>query len=469
MSASNILAERYASEEMKEIWSPESKIILERRLWVAILKAQKDLGVNIEAESIQAYENAIDDVNLSSIRTREEELHHDLMARLREFSDLAGRQDIHIGLTSRDITENTEQIQWKRALECISIQSAACLKEFIGAAEKYAKTPLVARTHNMAAQITTLGRRFAMLGEELLLALEDLRSFLEDYPFRGLKGAVGTNADLLQLFSGNTRKLAELEKQVASDFGFNQTLNTSGQVYPRSLDYAALSRLVQLVAGPANFAIDMRLMSGFMLMSEGQTKLQIGSSAMPHKINPRLSERISGLAVLVRGYSSMASTLSQWQEGDVSCSVVRRVILSDASFAMDGLMGALLTIFNQMTVFPDKIEAEVKAELPHLSASKLVIAATKAGLGRERAHEIISQAATESKVEPGINLEYQPLIKNLAENSEFPLNKSAILKVVTKKPIWGLAEKQAMSFVSLAKKTLKNFPAAKEYKREPSI
>ncbi|MFL6090232.1 MAG: adenylosuccinate lyase [Aeromicrobium sp.] len=391
----NVLAARYASPEIARIWSPEHKIVLERRLWIAVLKAQRDLGVETPDGVIEAYEAVVDDIDLESIAEREKITRHDVKARIDEFTVLAGTEHIHKGMTSRDLTENVEQLQVRESLEVMRDRAVAVLARLGRLATDNSDLVMAGRSHNVAAQATTMGKRFASAADELLAALGRVENLLERYPLRGIKGPVGTSQDQLDLLGGDTSKLAELERRVAEHLGFSHTLTSVGQVYPRSLDYEALTSLVQLVAGPSSLATTIRLMAGNELVTEGFQPGQVGTSAMPHKMNTRSCERVNGLAVVLRGYASMVGELSgaQWNEGDVFCSVVRRVALPDAFYAADGLFETFLTVLDEFGVFPAVVQRELDRYLPFLATTKVLVAAVKAGVGREVAHEVIKEHA----------------------------------------------------------------------------
>ncbi|HZD14857.1 MAG TPA: adenylosuccinate lyase, partial [Pseudonocardiaceae bacterium] len=334
----DVLAARYASGELVRLWSPEHKVVLERELWLAVLRAQADLGVPVGQQVLDDYQRVASTVDLASIAQRERVTRHDVKARIEEFNALAGHQEIHKGLTSRDITENVEQLQVRRSLVHVRDRCVALLARLAGRAAEYADLVMVGRSHNVAAQATTLGKRFASAADELLVAFARLEELLARYPLRGIKGPMGTAQDMLDLLGGDPSALARLEQQVAKHLGFGRVLTSVGQVYPRSLDHEVLGALVQLAAGPSSLATTIRLMAGHELVTEGFQAGQVGSSAMPHKMNTRSCERVNGLAVVLRGYASMVAELSgsQWNEGDVSDSVVRRVALPDAFFAFDG-------------------------------------------------------------------------------------------------------------------------------------
>lgn len=397
----NVLANRYASTQMATIWSPTNKIIAERQLWIAVLQAQKSLGIEVPNGVIGDYQKVISQVDLDSIALREKVSRHDVKARIEEFCALAGHEHIHKGMTSRDLTENVEQLQIMQSLKLIRFKAVATLAVLTELSVRYCDVALTGRSHNVAAQTTTLGKRFASAADELLIAIARLDELIKRYPLRGIKGPVGTAQDMLDLLDGDVRKLDELEVNVAKHLGFANVLTSVGQIYPRSLDYDTISALVQLAAGPSSLALTIRLMAGHELVTEGFKEGQVGSSAMPHKMNTRSCERVNGFAVILRGYASMTGELagSQWNEGDVSCSVVRRVALPDAFFALDGLLETMLTVLQEFGAFPAVIERELQRYLPFLATTKILMAAVRKGVGRETAHEVIKEHAVQVALE----------------------------------------------------------------------
>jgi adenylosuccinate lyase len=417
----DVLAQRYASAEMVELFSAENKIVLERRLWLAVLRAQRELGVPVPDGVLEAYEAVIEKVDLESIEARERVTKHDVKARIEEFSALAGHEHIHKGMTSRDLTENVEQLQIRSALAIVRDRMVAALSRLAERAIAHGDTVMVGRSHNVPAQATTLGKRFASAAEELLLAYERVESLLAAYPLRGIKGPVGTQQDQLDLFGGDAAKAAELEQRVAAHLGFTRVLTSVGQVYPRSLDFDVVSALVQAAAAPSSLCTTIRLMAGNGLATEGFQAGQVGSSAMPHKINSRSSERVNGLAVVLRGYLSMTAELAgdQWNEGDVSCSVVRRVALPDAFFAADGLFATFLTVLAGFTAKSDVIERELIDQLPYLATTKVLLAIVAAGVGREDAHALVKQHSMASS-------DGEDLLARLAADPAVPLDRAAL-------------------------------------------
>ena len=395
MSVPNVLAERYASPAMRAIWEPEAKIVAERQLWIAVMRAQAAAGLDIPPSVIADYEAKVTHVDLASIAERERVTKHDVKARIEEFNALAGHESIHLGMTSRDLTENVEQMQLLTSLTLVRDKTVAALDRLAGLAIAYSETAMAGRSHNVAAQVTTLGKRFATVADEMLQAFNRLDELIARYPLRGVKGPVGTAQDMLDLLDGDESKLATLERDVATHLGFDNVLTSVGQVYPRSLDYDALSALVQLASAPSNLATTIRLMAGQELATEGFRPGQVGSSAMPHKMNARSCERINGMHVLLRGYASMTADLAgqQWNEGDVSCSVVRRVALPDACYTIDGLLETFLVVLDGFGAYDAVIDAELQRYLPFLATTKVLMAAVRAGKGRESAHEAIKEHA----------------------------------------------------------------------------
>ena len=282
----NVLAERYASSEMKSIWSATGKIILEREFWIAVMRAQRELGVDIDEDSITNSEKVKAVVDLDAIRKREQVTKHDVKARLEEFAEKAGHQHAHKGMTSRDLTENVEQLQIHRSLSIILEKAVAVLLALSEKATEYKSLPLTARSHNVPAQITTLGKRFAIWGEELERYVESLSRLCANYPYRGLKGAVGTRLDQVTLL-GSVEKAEELDRKVMLHLGAPANWDNVGQVYPRSLDFEVVSLLVRIASAPSSFSKTLRIMAGHELLGEGFAKGQTGSSAMPHKMNSR--------------------------------------------------------------------------------------------------------------------------------------------------------------------------------------
>jgi adenylosuccinate lyase len=332
---------------------------------------------------------------------------------------------------------------------------------------------MAGRSHNVAAQATTLGKRFATAADEMLVAFNRLDEITEHMPLRGIKGPVGTAQDMLDLLGGDTGKLAALEAVVAEHLGFTRTFTSVGQVYPRSLDYDVVTALVQLAAGPSSLARTIRLMAGNELVSEGFQPGQVGSSAMPHKMNSRSSERINGFMVVLRGYAAMIGEIAgdQWNEGDVSESVVRRVALPDAFFTIDGLLETTLTVLDEFAAFPAVIARELDRYLPFLATTKVLMAAVRAGAGREGAYDAIKQHAVGVALEMREKgVERNELFERLALDSRLGLT-PADLDGLLADPLsfTGAASAQVAAVVAGVDLLLASEPEAARYRPEPIL
>jgi adenylosuccinate lyase len=462
----NVLATRYAGADLVQIWSPEHKVVLERRLWISVLSEQAALGLDVPDQVIADYAEVADVIDLESIAARERVTRHDVKARIEEFNALAGHEHIHKGMTSRDLTENVEQLQVRISLGLVRRRMVATLSRLARLASEYDDTVMAGRSHNVAAQATTLGKRFATAADEMLVALARVDELVARYPLRGIKGPVGTAADQLDLLGGDAGKLAQLEQAVARHLGFENVLTSVGQVYPRSLDFDVVSALAQSTAAPSSLATTIRLMAGNELVTEGFKAGQVGSSAMPHKMNTRSCERVNGLAVIVRGYLSMTGELAgdQWNEGDVSCSVVRRVALPDAFFATDGLYQTFLTVLDEFGAYPAVVARELDRYLPFLATTKVLVAAVQRGVGREVAHEAIKEHAVAVALGLREGAVTNDLFDRLAADGRLRLTRADIDALVAD-PIafTGAATAQVAEVVSRIEKIAAKHPTAATY------
>ncbi|MBQ03334.1 adenylosuccinate lyase [Candidatus Bathyarchaeota archaeon] len=418
----NILSQRYATREMNAIFSEEGKARYERDLWLAVLNAQKELGLEIPMEAIEAYQKAKAEIDLGLIKEIEMRTKHDVKAKIEAYNIVSGDYEyLHMGMTSRDLTDNVEQLQIKKAGRILLGKYVSVLQHLLDKADEYRHIGIAARTHHQAAQPTLLGRRFAMWAEELHSHLTNYEKYLDSYPLRGIKGAVGTQFDMANLM-GSPEKASLLEEKVAKSLGFTEILNAPGQVYPRSLDYTLISHLVALASACESFAKTIRLMAGYELVTEGFKEGQVGSSVMPHKMNTRSTERICAFSHLLKMYSDGASRLAgdQWEEGDVSCSALRRVIIPDAYYASDGLVETALTVLNQMGIYPTIIEEELDRYLPFLATTSILGVALSHGMGREKAYNIIkTHAIAEALRMREQGTQKNKLVHSLAQDSDF--------------------------------------------------
>jgi len=303
------------------------------------------------------------------------------------------------------------------------------------------------------------------VAEELLFAYSRLENLINTFPIRGLKGPVGTAQDSKDVMGENYKKL---EQTITQSLGFTNTLDSTGQIYPRSFDYDVITTLVQLSGAPSNLATAIRLMAGHDLVSEGFKAGQVGSSAMPHKMNTRSCERINGFAAILKGYATMIGEISggQWNEGDVSDSVVRRVAIADAFYAIDGVLETTLTVLKDFGVFPANIEKELQAQLPFLATTKILMAAVKKGMGREDAHEVIKEISTAvaNKQRQG---EPASLIEALAADNRLPLSQSDLLSLISQPlDFAGLAQEQCDAVIAKVKVLTGFHPSALSYQPE---
>ena len=469
----NVLASRYASRPMVDLWSPEAKVVMERELWIAVMEAQRELGVEIPDGVVADHRAVVDQVDLDSIRERERVTRHDVKARIEEFCALAGHEHVHKGMTSRDLTENVEQLQVRRSLDLVLDRTVAALARLARLAVEHEGLAMAGRSHNVAAQVTTLGKRFATAAEELLLAHRRVSDLLASYPLRGLKGPVGTQQDQLDLLDGDVAAVDSLERLVADHLGFERVLDSVGQVYPRSLDFDVVSALAQTAGGPANLARTIRLMAGNELATEGFRPGQVGSSAMPHKMNARSCERINGLAIVLRGHLAMVGGLvgDQWNEGDVSCSVVRRVALPDAFLATDGLFQTFLTVLDEFGVYPAVVERELRRYLPFLATTRVLVAAVQAGMGREEAHEVIKGHAVAAALALRVDgASETDLLDRLAADGRLPLDRVTLDAVVEDPSAFaGNAPAQVAAVVERIAVVVAARPWAAAYDPEPIL
>ena len=469
----NVLASRYASRPMVDLWSPEAKVVMERELWIAVMEAQRELGVEIPDGVVADHRAVVDQVDLDSIRERERVIRHDVKARIEEFCALAGHEHVHKGMTSRDLTENVEQLQVRRSLDLVLDRTVAALARLARLAVEHEGLAMAGRSHNVAAQVTTLGKRFATAAEELLSAHRRVSDLLASYPLRGLKGPVGTQQDQLDLLDGDVAAVDRLERLVADHLGFERVLDSVGQVYPRSLDFDVVSALAQTAGGPANLARTIRLMAGNELATEGFRPGQVGSSAMPHKMNARSCERINGLAIVLRGHLAMVGGLvgDQWNEGDVSCSVVRRVALPDAFLATDGLFQTFLTVLDEFGVYPAVVERELRRYLPFLVTTRVLVAAVQAGMGREEAHEVIKGHAVSAALALRVDgASETDLLDRLAADGRLPLDRVTLDAVVEDPSAFaGNAPAQVAAVVERIAVVVAARPWAAAYDPEPIL
>jgi adenylosuccinate lyase len=458
---------RYASQEMLEIWSPENKFRMERALWIAVMKAQSKAGLEISEAAIKDYESKKSMIDLESIANRESTLKHDVKARIEEFNSLAGHQYIHLGLTSRDVTENVEMLLIQESLNLIKFRCISLLHAFGERIKEFKGIPIVARTHNVPAQVTTLGKKFSVWADEQIFSLRHLEELMNRLPIRGIKGAVGTSTDMRSLMG---ERLSDFEAEIGSFFGNENPSNSTSQVYPRSIDFEVIATLVQLAAASNNFAINVRLLAGLGHLQESFTDSQVGSSAMPHKMNPRLSERINSLFSVLKGYLSMIENLvgEQWNEGDVSCSATRRAAISGSFLVIDGILDTAIDVAHGLSISRKSIADELQRELPFIASSDYLMLLVKKGASREMAHKQLGKALRDYKDSGSSTTE--DLYKVLSKNFESSITEQEIQNILDNPmSLTGLASSQCDLVVTEINKLVVKVKGATSYRPKESI
>jgi adenylosuccinate lyase len=472
MANLNVLSDRYVTHKINDIFSTRGKIISSRDLWLAVMIAQKELGVDNPSEDIEKFEKAKEDIDFDFTRERELATRHEIKAMIEDYIRAAGAREIlHKRMTSRDLTDNVEQMQIKNASKIILGKNVSIVRHFVEKANEYNNIILTARTHHQASQPTLLGRRMAMWNEELLYHLANFETFIKNYPLRGIKGPVGTQFDMLELL-GSMEKVKQLEKRVAEMLGFSKILDAPGQVYFRSLDYDLACRLSCLSTACGSFATTMRLMAGYELVTEGFIEGQVGSTAMPHKMNTRSSERICSFVEEMKSYVDATSRIAgnQWEEGDVFCSALRRVNIPDVFYASDGLCETVLTVLNEMGAYPIIISNEVDRYLPFMASTEILGIATEAGMGREEAHAIIKKYAVEEALKMRKEGKPPELAKRLAEDPAFKeknITKERIEGILKDKEHFiGNARNQIIAVNEKAKIVIEKYKSESKYEPE---
>ncbi|MFH1650464.1 MAG: lyase family protein [Candidatus Woesearchaeota archaeon] len=469
MANLDVLSERYVTEEMNYIFSKVGKILLEREFWLEVMKIQKEFGVHIPDEAIRAYEASINTVDLKRIDKLELILKHEPMNMIQAWNEAAGLEvgHIHKRMTSRDLTDNVEFIQILRAGTIIRDKYVSLIRHMKDKAEQYASLSITGRSHHQPAQLTTLGKRFAMWMEPILDAFSAFETWLSQLPFRGIKGPMGTQADMLDLL-GSEDKCQELDNRLAKQFGFSRIMSATGQVYPRGIDKQLTYHMLQLAEGIGNYATTMRLMTGLELVTEGFVEGQVGSSAMPHKMNTSKSERLAGFIKILKMYNVGASLNmgAQWEEGDVECSLPRRLIIPGTFYAMDGLLETSLTTLNLMGAYPSVVSKEAARYKPFLASTNFLGIAIDAGLDREKAHDAIKSVLVGQVLayREGRSIDYD-VVPALASH---PLFRSAgITEAAFKKALDGVnsgrAEAQTREIIERANKVIAAHHEAAKY------
>jgi len=444
------LASRYASQEMLALFSPQKRHTLWHQLWVALARAQKEAGLPITSKQIVSMEAAVGQIHWNLVAKLEEEMQHDVMAHIAAFASLCpeARGIIHLGATSCYVTDNGDLMQIGEASHRILTMLRQLLKALSDFALRYADLPCLAYTHLQPAQPTTVGKRATLWLYQFMKDLEQGDHLLRHLTFLGVKGATGTQASLLALTGGDALKVEEIEESVAKQLGWKKLQPVSGQTYCRKQDLSLLAWLAQIGVSAHKMATDLRLLSHMGELEEPRKKSQVGSSAMPHKRNPMLCERICGLSrLLITSQESAAYTASlQWLERTLDDSSIRRILIPEAFLTCDAILSLCCHVISGLKVYPHVIAQNLERELPLLMGERLLMAAVKKGVSREEAHQLLRQA-----LEQAFELRQQgqplPPPHNLFPLKELSITSQELAKELTSPHLTGLASQQTKAFI----------------------
>lgn len=408
MTYSSPLATRYASPAMQSLWSDQRRYGLWRRLWLALMEGERELGLAIPADAIAQLRAHLDDVDLARAAEHERRLRHDVMAHIHALGDQApaARPYLHLGATSAFVTDNADLLLMREGLQLLLGRVAAVLVALGKLARRTGRMPCLAYTHFQPAQLTTVGKRVTLWMQDFVLDAEELLHRLETFRFRGVKGTTGTQASFLELFGGDHEKVRKLDALVASKLGFSQVFPVTGQTYTRKLDAEVLAALSGIAASAAKFATDLRLLQHEGELLEPFESEQVGSSAMAYKRNPMRAERMTSLARFVIELEGNAwhTAATQWLERTLDDSANRRLVIPEAFLATDAILVLATNVAAGVEVREAVIARHVSDQMPFLATEALLMRGVKAGGDRQTLHEVIrghSQAVARAMAEAG--------------------------------------------------------------------
>lgn len=457
------LLSRYASPEMARLFSPQFKFSTWRKLWIALAEAEAELGLPISIEQIDELKAHAENINFTAANHYEEQINHDVMAHIHAYGDQCpkARAIIHLGATSCFVTDNTDLIQMREGLKILIRHLIKAIKQLARFAQTYAHQPCLGYTHFQPAQLTTLGKRACLWIQDLLLDLKDFLYRQENLRFLGAKGATGTQASFLALFHGNAEKVKQLDQKIASKMGFNELFTISGQTYTRKQDIQILQTLAGIGSTAHKIGTDLRLLAHLKEVEEPFTEKQVGSSAMPYKRNPILSERMCGLARFLISLTEnpIYTHATQWLERSLDDSANRRLSLSEAFLSCDAVLETLIRLTGHLVVYPQVMDRHIKEELPFIATENILMAGVKKGMDRQLLHEKIrdhSQAASfKIKVQGGEN----DLLERIAADWTIPLSQEEMAAILDVQSFTGLAATQTLEFLDK-----EVFPLINQYK-----
>ena len=447
------LSSRYASKEMKYIFSPDKKFKTWRKLWIALAESEMELGLPKTQAQIDELKAHADDINYEVAQAREKEVRHDVMSHVYAYGVQCpnAKGIIHLGATSCYVGDNTDIIIMTEGLQLIRNKLITVIRNLSKFAETYKALPTLSFTHFQPAQPTTVGKRATLWLQELLMDLEDVEYQLSKAKLLGSKGTTGTQASFLELFDGDHQKCKELDKKIAEKMGYKSCFPVSGQTYSRKLDSQFLNVLAGIAQSAAKFSNDIRLLQHLKEVEEPFEKHQIGSSAMAYKRNPMRSERIGSLSryVMCDVLNTYFTTATQWFERTLDDSANKRLSVPEAFLAVDGILSLYANVADGLVVYPKVIEQRLKKELPFMATENIMMdAVKKRGADRQQLHERIrvhSMAASKViKEEGGEN----DLLERIANDEAFGVTLEELENILQPEKYTGRAKEQTEDFLS---------------------
>ncbi|MEN2435976.1 adenylosuccinate lyase [Weeksellaceae bacterium A-14] len=450
-SYKNPLEERYSSEEMLYVFSPEHKFRTWRQLWIALAEIEKDLGLDISEEQIKDLKDHADDIDFAKAAEYEKKFRHDVMAHVHTYGDAAplAKGIIHLGATSAFVGDNTDLIQMRDGLLIIRKELVNVIRKLADFALKYKDLPTLGFTHFQPAQLTTVGKRATLWMQSLIIDLEELDFFLETLRFRGVKGTTGTAASFLELFDGDYSKVKKLDRELSRRFGFEKVFGVSGQTYDRKIDAKVVALLSNIAQSAHKFTNDIRLLQNLKEIEEPFEKNQIGSSAMAYKRNPMRSERIGALAKYVISLSTSSAMVAstQWFERTLDDSANKRLTIPQAFLAIDAILLIWNNIMEGLVVYENRIRKHIMEELPFMATEYIIMEEVKAGGDRQEIHETIRRHSMEASRKVKMEGKENDLIERLMNDPSMKMDKSKIAEVLDPKNFIGFAPVQTEEFV----------------------
>ncbi len=442
---------RYASKEMQYIFSADKKFSTWRKLWTALARAEMKLGLpNITQEMVDELEANTENINYDVAEEREKQVRHDVMAHVYAYGKQCPKAAgiIHLGATSCYVGDNADVIIMRDALKLVRKKLINVIANLAGFADKYKDLPCLAYTHLQPAQPTTVGKRATLWINEFLMDLEEVEYRIENLALLGQKGTTGTQASFVELFGGNSEKINELEKMIATEMGFSKCVPVSGQTYSRKVDFQVLSALSGIAQSCSKFSNDMRILQSFEEMSEPFEKTQIGSSAMPYKRNPMRSERITSLSryVMIDVLNPAFTAGTQWFERTLDDSANKRVAVAESFLGVDAILNIMMNVTDGIKVYPEVVKRRLMEKLPYMATENIMMKAVEKGGNRQELHErlrVYSQETAEAVREGGKN----DLVDKIANDSMFGITKAEIEELLRPEMYVGRAPEQVEQFL----------------------